>query len=76
MPSSKKAVVTKEMTFGEVLQKHPECAEAMLSRGMHCCGCHMAASETIEQGAVAHGMPGKEIDDMVKEMNKIISKKK
>jgi len=71
-----KPTITKDMTFGDVLQKYPQTAQIMLMSGLHCIGCHMAASETIEQGAVAHGMPEKEIDEMVKEMNKIISKKK
>lgn len=61
--------ITKDMTLGELVTKHPETVEVMFRYGLHCIGCHMAAHETIEQGAAAHGMDGKAIDKMVKEMN-------
>ncbi len=67
--------ITKDMTFSEVLQKHPGCAEVMLSKGMHCFGCGMATQETVEQGAKAHGMDDKAVEEMMKEMNDKIKKK-
>jgi hybrid cluster-associated redox disulfide protein len=72
---AKKEVINKDMTFGTVLEKHPECAEIMMEKGMHCCGCGAAFYETIAEGAIAHGMSEKDVDNMVKEMNKKISKK-
>jgi len=61
--------ITKDMTLGELVAKHPETAEIMFRHGLHCIGCHMAAHETIEQGAAAHGMDGKAIGKMLKELN-------
>ncbi len=66
--------ITEDMTFGEVLEKHPETAQVMMSHGLHCIGCHMAGSETIKQGAKAHGMTDKQIVTMIDEMNKAIKK--
>lgn len=63
------------MTLGEVVGKYPKAIGPMLKRGMHCVGCHVAAFETVEQGAKAHGMGDKEIGEMLKEMNKAVSKK-
>ena len=68
--------ITKKMTLGEVVTKFPQAAEVMLKYGLHCIGCHVAAWETVEEGCKAHGIPDKDIDKMVKEMNAIISKKK
>ncbi len=34
---------------------------------MHCFGCHLAVDETIEQGAVAHGVA---VDKLVEDLNK------
>ena len=48
----------------------------MASKGLHCLGCHMAALETVEQGCQAHGMSDKEIDDLIREVNKAATKKK
>ena len=64
------------MTLGEAIQKSPESAEIMMNYGLHCVGCHVASWETIEQGALGHGMSNKEIEKMVKEINETINKNK
>lgn len=64
--------ITKNTTLGDIVEKYPEAVGPMLKRGMHCIGCHVAAFETIEQGAKAHGMDEKEIKEMLKEMNKAV----
>jgi hybrid cluster-associated redox disulfide protein len=66
---SKKLVVTKNMTFAELLEKKPESMNDLFEAGLHCIGCHMSAYETIEQGCLAHGMSKKEIDDLIKKLN-------
>lgn len=71
-----KEKIKKNMTLGDVVQKYPETAEVMLKYGLHCVGCHIAGWETIEQGASAHGLDKKKIDEMLKEMNKAVSKRK
>ncbi|MBT4135994.1 DUF1858 domain-containing protein [archaeon] len=58
--------ITKDMTFLEIIEKHPEVAEILFEKGMHCVGCGMASMESIEQGALAHGM---DIDELVDELN-------
>ncbi|MAG08307.1 hypothetical protein CMO89_02445 [Candidatus Woesearchaeota archaeon] len=71
-----KEPVTKNMTLGELVKKHPESAEIMFNYGLHCIGCHMAVTETIEQGAKAHGMSDEDVDRMVGEINETIDKPK
>jgi len=60
------------MTFGDVLEKNPNSASVFFKYGMHCIGCAMASSETIEQGCKAHGMNAKETKKLVDELNKFI----
>ncbi len=67
--------IKKNMTLGETVQKYPETVEVMFKYGLHCIGCHVAAFETIEQGALAHGLDKKKLDQMIKEMNKAVTKK-
>lgn len=64
--------ITKDMMLGDLVSKYPKAAEIMLERGLHCVGCHVAAFETVEQGALAHGMKKKDMEEMIKEMNKVI----
>ena len=59
------AEITKDMTFGDLLQQKPEAAGVLASYGLHCIGCHIAVFETIEQGAKAHGLSDEQITEMM-----------
>ena len=68
--------INKKMSFSEIIQKKPESIEILLGKGMHCIGCGMAGYETLEQGALSHGL---DPDEIVREINgedKKSSKKK
>ena len=65
-------LITKDMPIGEVVQKYPQTAEVMFRYGMHCIGCHVAAFETVEQGALAHGI---DVDKFMEDLNKAAKKK-
>ncbi|MCJ7817191.1 MAG: DUF1858 domain-containing protein [Candidatus Aenigmarchaeota archaeon] len=58
-------MITKDMSFGEVLQRFPQTVSVFSKYGMHCIGCSMSAFETIEQGAMAHRINVKKfVDDL------------
>ncbi len=65
--------ITKKMTFAELIKLDPSLVEPLLNRGMHCIGCPMSQMETIEQGALAHGINP---DLLVKELNNKLEEKK
>ncbi|MEM4268312.1 MAG: DUF1858 domain-containing protein [Candidatus Woesearchaeota archaeon] len=67
-------VITRKMTLGEAVARYPKTAQVMMSYGLHCIGCHVAAWESIEDGARGHGLSEQEIDEMITEMNKAIKK--
>lgn len=67
--------INKEMTIGEIVAKFPEAIPIMMQYGLHCVGCHVAAYETVEQGAAAHGMDENQINKMLEDMNKAIEEK-
>lgn len=67
----KKESITKGMTFAEVLKKKPKAGEIMFKYGLHCVGCHVAEFETVEQGAMAHGMSEEDVKKMLEEINKL-----
>ncbi len=58
--------ITKDMTIQEVVNKFPQTLRVFAQYGLGCIGCHVAAFENIEQGAVAHGI---NVDDLVKDLN-------
>jgi len=68
------AEITKDMKIGDVVEKYPETMQVFANYGLHCIGCHVAAWETIEQGAMAHGVS--DVDGLVEALNKAIPKGK
>lgn len=58
--------INKKMSFAQIMKKNPDAAEILFKNGMHCIGCAMAMSETLEEGAIAHGI---DADKIVKELN-------
>jgi len=67
---NKKTVIDKSTKFSELMQKHPEAIEILLDKGMHCIGCHLAIHETLEQGALMHGL---DPEQLVREINNKIN---
>ncbi len=62
----KKNKISKKMSFSELMEKHPNAGEVLFEKGLHCIGCSFATQETLEEGALAHGMNP---DELVKELN-------
>jgi hybrid cluster-associated redox disulfide protein len=66
--------INKEMLIGEVVQKYPQAIETIISLGLHCVGCHVAAFESLEMGFKAHGMDDKQVDEAIKKLNEAVDK--
>jgi len=62
------AVFTKDMTFHEVMRKNPRVTEVLASFNLGCIGCMGAQHETLEQGAMAHGL---DVKDLLTALNAI-----
>ena len=68
-----KEKITGEMSIVDIVKKYPQTIEVFLKHGMHCIGCAAARSETLAEGALAHGI---EPDPLINDLNKIVQKKK
>ncbi len=66
---TKKQKITEGMTFHEVMTKYPKTQGVFLKQGMACFGCAFAMQETLEQGAMAHGI---DVKKLIEELNKCI----
>jgi hybrid cluster-associated redox disulfide protein len=60
------AVITKEMTIAECVERYPETVDVFVRRGLACFGCAVSQLENIEQGAALHGI---DADKLVTELN-------
>ena len=61
------ATINAKMTISEVLKVKPESSEVLHEFGMHCLGCAIAAGESIEEAAEAHGI---KLEDLLAALNK------
>ena len=62
--------ITKEMTLAEIISINPKAVEVFTKYGFHCISCQMAQMESLEQGAIAHGLNEKQLNELLKELNK------
>jgi len=62
-------IISKEMPIGEVVQNHPQTVRVFLSHGLMCVGCAAARFESLEQGALAHGL---DVDELVEDLNAVL----
>ena len=60
-------MITKDMTIGDVIRMKPEVAETLMDFGFGCVGCPASQMETLEEGAMVHGIS---VDELMTEINK------
>ena len=65
--------ITKDSIISEVVRKHPDTIEVFIKHGLHCFGCGVAAIETVEMGASAHGI---KTEPLVRDLNAAANKSK
>jgi hybrid cluster-associated redox disulfide protein len=63
------AKIKKDMTFNEVLRAYPDTVKVLRSHNMQCFGCLGAEAETIEMGAMAHGV---DLGTLLDELNSAV----
>ncbi len=62
--------VTKDSVIGDVLDAYPKTAAVFMSIGMHCLGCPASRGESIADACMVHGV---DADELIQEINKVIS---
>ena len=60
--------IAKEMNITEVVRRYPDTMMVFMYAGMGCFGCHAAQFESIEEGALVHGI---DADKLVEALNEI-----
>jgi hybrid cluster-associated redox disulfide protein len=58
--------ITKEMTFGDVMERDPEAAFKLMDMGLMCGGCPIAQFETVDEGCRMHGV---DVKNILKKLN-------
>ena len=63
------SLITKDMTIGDVVMKYPQLVDLMQGYGLHCIGCSVNPFESLEQGAMGHGMSEDVFEQMLNDLN-------
>ena len=63
------AFITKDMSIEEIVEQYPETVPVFMAHGLGCIGCAIAQFETLEEGAMAHGI---DVEVLVQDLNKSV----
>jgi hybrid cluster-associated redox disulfide protein len=62
--------ITKDMNIQEVVNQYPQLVPVFFRYGLGCLGCAAARFESIEQGAMAHGI---DVPALIADLNKALA---
>lgn len=68
-----KQKITSDMLIAEIVECYPEVIDYLVEEyEFHCINCVLAGFETLEEGALAHGIEGKEYTKLLKNINALV----
>ena len=75
-PASQKLhnpLIEKTMCVGDILTILPDAGPLIAQYGLHCFQCSANTVETLEEGCRSHGFMDEEIDDLVTDLNELLT---
>jgi hybrid cluster-associated redox disulfide protein len=63
-------LITKQTTINEIISAYPETVKLFSKLQMSCSGCFAVKFDTLENGALMHGM---EVNTLIEQLNQFIS---
>lgn len=64
--------ITKQTKMRDILSMHPDAATLLASFGLQCSTCSGAKHESLQQGAINHGL---DVDDLLAALQNLIDTK-
>ncbi|ABO49234.1 conserved hypothetical protein [Desulforamulus reducens MI-1] len=61
--------ITRDMTMGYIVKEFPQTVEVFQRYGMGCLSCPTAQLESLEKGAMLHGL---DVQELLEELNKVV----
>jgi hybrid cluster-associated redox disulfide protein len=67
------SLIDPDLLILELTETFPEITDFLIQEyEFHCVGCIMAGFETLREGAQAHGIIGKDFDEMISRLNEVV----
>jgi len=71
--NNKSQKIKADMLIAEIVECFPEVVDYLVNEyEFHCISCVLAGFESLEEGAQAHEITGKEFQNLLVELNKLI----
>lgn len=68
------AIVTREMTVEDLVDRHPTSVRVLLKRGIQCLVCGEPVWGTVEELARSAGLSDPGIEELLSELNTVLEK--
>lgn len=66
--------ISPQIQMSELVERFPELIEPLTyDYGLHCVNCMISEFDTLEEGAVIHGIEGDDFKDMIKDLENIVN---
>ena len=65
--------ITKDMTLELITTTYPQTVPIIMEYGFHCIGCSLSTFETLEQGAMTHGLDEVELQHLLADLNDVVT---
>ena len=63
-----------QIKMSDLILLYPELIEPLTyDYGLHCVNCMIAEFDTLQEGAVIHGIDGEDLADMIKDLEEMIN---
>jgi hybrid cluster-associated redox disulfide protein len=73
MKKQSKITIDPDILILELTEMYPQATDFLIREyEFHCIGCIMAGFETLRQGAEAHGIIGKDFDELIRRLEKYL----
>ncbi|MBD3362517.1 DUF1858 domain-containing protein [Candidatus Dojkabacteria bacterium] len=64
--------INSDTIISDIVELYPKAAELLLEEyGLYCINCFMSEFETLEEGAIRHGIDGKDFEKLLEEVNNL-----
>jgi hypothetical protein len=77
LKDKQKLTIDPDILILELSELYPEVVDFLITEyEFHCIGCIMAGFESLRIGAEAHGISGKDFEEMLRRINELINQDK
>jgi hybrid cluster-associated redox disulfide protein len=70
--SSDVPLVHRWMSVADIADLHPDAGDVLAAYGLHCIGCAFSSADTLEDGAVLHGLSDDDIENILIDLNDLL----